>query len=437
MDKRFFGTDGMRGVANKEPITAETILKLGKAVAKIIKRESDKSRCKILIGKDTRLSGHMLEMALAAGICSVGTDVVLVGDMPTPAVAFLTTDMMCDAGAVISASHNPFEDNGIKFFNKQGFKFNDNQELAIEKLLISETMAQDLSPNTSELGRVLKFDDVLGRYLVFLKNSLSRSVDLDGLKIVIDCANGAGFKAAPKVFQELGAEVISLSKDPNGKNINLDCGSLHPESMTQELLKCNADFGVALDGDGDRAIFADERGNVIDGDQIMGMVAVDMLERGLLKKNTLVTTVMSNIGLEISMRERGINLVRTAVGDKNVVERMLRSGYNFGGEQSGHLVFFDYSTTGDGILSALQVGSIMKRKSKSLSELTGWIKKFPQLLKNLPVNCRINFNESPAIQKVIDDCKKRLGPSGRILIRYSGTQSLCRVMVEGEDHELV
>ncbi len=437
MSKRFFGTDGVRGVANQEPITAETVLKLGKAVAKIVDQSVAKNCRRILIGRDTRLSGHMLEMALAAGICSMGTDVVLVGDMPTPAVAFLTTDMMCDAGAVISASHNPFEDNGIKFFDNRGLKLDDEQELAIESLLASETIGQTLS-NKTHLGQVLKLEDALGRYLVFLKNSLPRGASgLKGLKIVVDCANGAGFKAAPKVFQELGAEVISLSTHPDGKNINLDCGSLHPERMSKVVLENGASFGVALDGDSDRSIFADEKGNVVDGDQIMGMVAVDMFERGLLKRDTLVATVMSNVGLEISMKNRGILVVRTQVGDRNVVEKMLTDGYNFGGEQSGHLVFFDHSTTGDGILSALQVGSIMKRTSKPLSELTGWIKKFPQILRNLPISCKKNFEEVPMVRNVIRDCQRRLGESGRILVRYSGTQPLCRVMVEGEDLELV
>lgn len=423
-------------MANEEPITAETVLKLGKALAKIVSETAGANNQRILIGKDTRLSGSMLEMALAAGICSMGMDTILVGDMPTPAVAFLTTDMMCDAGAVISASHNPFEDNGIKFFSNRGLKLDDSQESAIEKLLVSD----EIKPNTDishRLGKVHRLQDALGRYLVFLKSSLPKGSDLRGLKIVVDCANGAAFRAAPVVLSELGAEVVSISTEPDGKNINFDCGSLYPERMTRELLKHKANIGVALDGDGDRAIFADERGNVVDGDQIMGMVAVDMSERGSLKGNTLVATVMSNIGLEIAMKERGIKVVRTPVGDRYVVERMLKEDYNFGGEQSGHLVFFDHSTTGDGILSALQVASIMKRSSKPLSELTGWIKKYPQILKNLQVNSRVNFEEIPAVREVMDECRKRLGDSGRILVRYSGTQSLCRVMVEGKDQELV
>ena len=436
MNRQFFGTDGVRGVANEEPITAETVLKLGKALAKIVLGTGSAGSPKILIGKDTRLSGSMLEMALAAGICSMGMDTILVGDIPTPAVAFLTTDMMCDAGAVISASHNPFEDNGIKFFNNRGLKLDDSQEAAIEKLLVSD----EIKPNNNishQLGKVHRLHDALGRYLVFLKSSLPKGSDLRGLKIVVDCANGAAFKAAPLALSELGADVVPIFTEPDGKNINFDCGSLYPERMIRELLKHKANIGVALDGDGDRAIFADESGNVVDGDQIMGMVAVDMSERGSLKGNTLVATVMSNIGLEMAMKERDIKLVRTPVGDRYVVERMLKEGFNFGGEQSGHLVFFDHSTTGDGVLSALQVASIMKRSSKSLSELTGWIKKYPQILKNLQVNSRVNFEEIPAVREVMNECRKRLGDSGRILVRYSGTQSLCRVMVEGEDQELV
>jgi phosphoglucosamine mutase len=436
MTKRFFGTDGVRGVANREPITAETVLKLGKALARALLESSNEGERRILIGKDTRISGSMLEMAMAAGICSMGLDVLLAGDIPTPAVAFLTRDLMCCAGVVVSASHNPFEDNGLKFFDAQGFKFDDQRELDIESLLVSESIDSDHSI-VHQLGRVSRVEDGSARYLVFLKTSIPKGLNLKGLKIVLDCANGAGYRVAPQIFQELGAEVVPLFASPDGRNINLNCGSLHPEAMTMEILKSGADFGVALDGDGDRAIFADENGATVDGDQIMGMVSLDLFERGLLKHDTLVATVMTNLGLEVAMKQKGIRLVRTTVGDRYVVEAMLKDGYNFGGEQSGHLVFFDYSTTGDGILSALQVASIMKRTSKSLSSLTGWIKKFPQILHNIPIKVRVNFSEVPAVRKVIEDCEKRLGDSGRILIRYSGTQSLCRVMVEGEDQKLV
>ncbi|MFH0957255.1 MAG: phosphoglucosamine mutase [Pseudomonadota bacterium] len=436
MSKRFFGTDGVRGVANREPITPETVLKLGKSVAKIILREPKEGNRRILIGKDTRISGSMLEMALAAGVCSMGLDVLLVGVIPTPAVAFLTRDLVFDVGVVISASHNPFEDNGIKFFDSRGLKFDDQRELDIEKLMISEHIDLDYSID-HQLGRVLPLEDAAGRYIRFLKTSVPKGLNLEGMKIVLDCANGAGHKIAPLVFRELGAEVIPLFTSPDGRNINLDCGSLHPEAMIREITNNGADFGVALDGDGDRAIFTDENGNTVDGDQIMGMVSLDLFERGLLKRDTLVATVMSNLGLEMALKQKGINLLRTAVGDRYVVEAMVKDGYNFGGEQSGHIVFFDYSTTGDGILSALQVASIMKRTSKPLSSLTGWIKKYPQVLHNIPVRDRVNLADVPGVRKVIEDCEKRLGDSGRILIRYSGTQSLCRVMVEGEDQALV
>lgn len=436
MSKRFFGTDGVRGEANREPITAETVLKLGKALALNLIRTSGGGKKKILIGKDTRISGSMLEMALSSGICSMGLDVCLVGDVPTPAVAFLTTDLMCDAGVVISASHNPFEDNGIKFFDSRGLKFDDQRELDIENILTSENIRTD-GLMIRDTGQAFRVDDALGRYLVFLKTSVPKGFNLKGLRIVLDCANGAGYRAGPQIFHELGAEVAPLFVSPDGKNINKNCGSMHTEAMIKEIARTGADIGIALDGDGDRAIFADEKGNTLDGDQIMGMVSLDLSERGLLKRNTLVATVMTNMGLETAMKKKGVSLLRTAVGDRYVVEAMLRGGYNFGGEQSGHLVFFDYSTTGDGILSALQVASIMKRKGEPLSRLAGWIQKYPQVLHNIPVKERVNFDEVPDVKKVIQDCEKRLGSTGRILIRYSGTQLLCRVMVEGEDQELV
>ena len=436
MGKRFFGTDGVRGEANREPITVETVLKLGKALALNLIRTSGRGQKKVLLGKDTRISGSMLEMALSAGIGSMGLDVCLAGDVPTPAVAFLTTDLMCDAGVVISASHNPYEDNGIKFFDSKGLKFDDQREKDIENILTSENIRTDDSMSR-DIGQAFRVDDALGRYLVFLKTSVPKGFNLKWLRIVLDCANGAGYKAAPQIFHELGAEIIPLFVSPDGKNINKDCGSMHPEAMTREIARTGADLGIAFDGDGDRAIFADEKGNTIDGDQIMGMVSLDLSERGLLKRNTLVATVMTNMGLETAMKKKGISLLRTAVGDRYVVEAMMRGGYNFGGEQSGHLVFFDYSTTGDGILSALQVASIMKRKGEPLSLLAGWIQKYPQILHNIPVKERVNFDEVPDIKKVVHECEKRLGSTGRILIRYSGTQMLCRVMVEGEDQELV
>jgi phosphoglucosamine mutase len=431
MPKKLFGTDGIRGVANRDPMTAETALKLGRAIASHSLRQTG-GRHRILVGKDTRLSCYMLESAMCAGICSMGADALLVGPMPTPGIAFLTTNMRCDAGVVISASHNPFQDNGIKFFGRDGFKLSDDTEQQIERLVFSED-SQGPEPSTDRLGRAVRIDDALGRYVVFVKSSLPRDMTLEGMRLVLDCANGAAYRAAPLVFDELGAEVITLGVNPTGRNINLDCGSLHPEVISAEVRRTGAHLGVALDGDADRVIFADEHGNAVDGDQIMGLIAWDMLRKGELKRKTLVATVMSNIGLEIAVTQMGGTLVRTPVGDRYVVERMLKDGYNFGGEQSGHLIFLDRNTSGDGILSALQVLRVMKETGKPLSELASPVKKFPQLLKNVDVSCRRDLEQVPEVRKVMNECNNLLKGRGRLLVRYSGTQDLCRVMAEGED----
>ncbi|MGO9118322.1 MAG: phosphoglucosamine mutase [Desulfomonilaceae bacterium] len=435
MSKRLFGTDGVRGVANLEPMTAETALKLGRAIAYVALSQAGK-RHRILVGKDTRISGYMLETALSAGICSMGADVLLVGPIPTPGIAFLTTNMRCDAGVVISASHNPFQDNGIKFFSRDGFKLSDETEDKIEEMIFSDYI-EEVRPTAEKVGKIARIEDALGRYVVFVKNSFPRDMILDGLSMVLDCANGATYRAAPLVFQELGAEVKALGVHPNGENINHECGSLHPEIMCAEVRRTGASLGVALDGDGDRVIFADEHGNEVDGDQIMGLIAWDMMRRGELQKNTLVATVMSNVGLEMAMKEMGGSLVRTPVGDRYVVERMRKDGFNFGGEQSGHLIFLDRNTSGDGILSALQVLRVMRDTGKPLSELAARVKKYPQILKNIEVVEKRDLNEVPAVQKIIDECSDRLKDRGRLLVRYSGTQSMCRVMAEGEDEEEV
>jgi phosphoglucosamine mutase len=435
MTRKLFGTDGVRGVANREPMTAENALRLGRAIAFPTMDLAGKRR-KILVGKDTRASGYMLETALTAGICSMGADVLLVGPMPTPGIAFLTINMRCDAGVVISASHNPYEDNGIKFFTRDGFKLSDKDEERIENLIFGGTLDKDL-PTADKIGKAVRIDDALGRYIVFVKNSFPRAMNLDGIKMVLDCANGAAYRAAPLVFEELGADVTALAVDPDGTNINKDCGSLNSDSLCREVLRTSADVGVALDGDADRAIFADEKGNEVDGDQIMGFLAEDMIRRNELKNNTLVATVMSNIGLEVAMREMGGALVRTPVGDRYVVEKMLSGGYNFGGEQSGHLVFLDRNTSGDGILSALQVLKVMRYTGKPLSELAARVKKRPQVLKNVPVRCRRDLDEVPELVRVVDDAESRLGNTGRLLVRYSGTQMLCRVMAEGDDDDEV
>ncbi len=435
MTKKLFGTDGVRGVANREPMTVETALKLGRAIA-YLALEHPGTRHRILVGKDTRASGYMLETALTAGICSMGANALLVGPMPTPGIAFLTTNMRCDAGAVISASHNPFEDNGIKFFSRDGFKLSDQEEEKIEHLIFSSAIEQ-IRPTAEKIGKAERIVDALGRYVVFVKNSFPRSMNLVGIKLVLDCANGAAYRAAPLVFEELGARVTALAVHPDGTNINKDCGSLNPEPMCREVRRTSADLGVALDGDADRAIFSDEQGNELDGDQIMGLIAHEMIERGELKSNTLVATVMSNIGLELAMKEMGGALVRTPVGDRHVVEKMLTGGYNFGGEQSGHLIFLDRSTSGDGILSALQVLKVMRDTGKPLSELAQIVKKRPQLLKNVEVHARKKLEEVPEVSTIMKHCRTRLGNTGRLLVRYSGTQMMCRVMAEGENQDEV
>ncbi len=435
MVNRLFGTDGVRGLANREPVTAETALKLGRAIAYMATGPQGK-KAKILVGKDTRISGYMLETALTAGICSMGVDALLVGPMPTPAIAFLTTNMRCDAGVVISASHNPFEDNGIKFFSADGFKLSDELEDEIKRLISSSSL-DSFRPTADKIGKIFRIDDALGRYIVFLKGSVPKSLSLNGFKMALDCANGAAYKAGPLVFEELGAQVKSMNVGPDGRNINDNCGSLHPEQMSHEVRRIGAHIGVALDGDADRVILADENGKEVNGDQVMGLVALDMMRKNTLNNNTLVATVMSNIGLEVAMSGVGVSLARTPVGDRYVVERMRKDGYNFGGEQSGHLIFLDQNTSGDGILSALQVIKIMSETGKPLSELASLVKMFPQVLKNVEVKSRTNLDAIPEVKRVMDEGRRCLNNKGRLLVRYSGTQLLCRVMAEGESEDEV
>lgn len=430
--RKLFGTDGIRGVANVHPMTSEIAMQLGRAVAHIFKNKDRRHR--ILIGKDTRVSGYMLETALASGICSMGVDVLLVGPMPTPGIAFLTTDMRADAGIVISASHNPFQDNGIKIFCRNGFKLPDEKELAIEELMTSKEI-DSLRPTANEVGKAFRIDDAAGRYIVFLKNTFPSNFTLDGFKIVLDCAHGAAYKIAPLVFEELGASVYPLGIDPDGVNINQNCGALYPEAISHTVKEQGADIGIALDGDADRVIFVDESGTEVDGDHIMAICAVDMCRENRLKKNTVVATVMSNIGLDIALKKEGIKMLRTAVGDRYILDEMLQHGYNFGGEQSGHIIFFDLNTTGDGILSALQVLAAMKKSNKKLSELSAVMRRFPQVIDNVEVRNKKDLDSVPEIKKAIDDAEKILSDKGRILVRYSGTQPLCRVMVEGQDEK--
>ncbi|MBC7962376.1 MAG: phosphoglucosamine mutase [Steroidobacteraceae bacterium] len=429
--KKLFGTDGVRGVANIYPMTTEMAMQLGRAAAYIFK-SSSKRRHRIVIGKDTRLSGYMLENALVAGICSMGVDVLLVGPLPTPGIANITSSMRADAGVVISASHNAFQDNGIKFFSADGFKLPDAVELKIEKLIESNKI-DALRPTATEVGKAFRLDDAAGRYIVFLKNTFPPEMDLSGLKIVLDCANGAAYKVAPAVFEELGAEVIALGINPNGTNINAGCGSTCPSVISEAVKQHRADIGIALDGDADRVIVCDEFGNEVDGDHIMAICASDMLKRKLLKKKTLVATVMSNMGLDIALRKSGGQIIKTDVGDRYVVEAMRKGGYNLGGEQSGHMIFLDYSTTGDGILSALKLLAVMRREEKPLSELAEIMIPLPQVLCNTRVSEKHDILSFSDVAAKIADVEQKLANEGRVLIRYSGTEPLLRVMIEGQD----
>ena len=430
MAKQLFGTDGVRGIANMYPMTTEMAMQLGRAAAYVFKHDDRRSR--IVIGKDTRLSGYMIENALAAGICSMGVDVLLVGPLPTPGIAFITASMRADAGVVISASHNPYQDNGIKFFARDGFKLPDAMELQIEDLIFSDQI-DSLRPTAEAVGKAFRVDDAMGRYIVFLKNTFPRELDLVGLKIVLDCAHGAAYRVAPAVLEELGAEVFAYGVEPDGTNINSGCGSTHPEVISAAVREHGADLGIALDGDADRCIFVDEQGNEVDGDHIMAICAIDMLKRDALPKRTVVGTVMSNMGLDIALRQAGGKIVKTDVGDRYVVEEMRRNGYRFGGEQSGHLVFLDHNTTGDGMLSALQILAILRKSGKPLSELASVMTALPQILVNVQVRERRNVEEMPEVKKLIEDVENRLGDAGRVLIRYSGTESLMRIMLEGRD----
>jgi phosphoglucosamine mutase len=432
--RKLFGTDGVRGVANLEPMTSEMAMKLGRAAAHLFMRRS--GRHQIVIGKDTRLSGYMLESALTSGICSMGVDVLLVGPMPTPAIAFLTRSLRADAGVVISASHNPYQDNGIKFFSNDGFKLPDELEIRIETLITSDGI-KHLRPTADAVGKAYRIDDAEGRYIEFVKRSLPRDIDFQGLRVVVDCAHGAAYKVSPKVLQELGATVFVIGDQPDGTNINAGCGAMHPERLQQAVLEHQAHIGIAHDGDADRAVFVCERGNMVDGDHTLAMIALDLHERGQLKRQTAVGTVMSNFGLEQALAKSGVSLVRTPVGDRYLLERMVAEGYNFGGEQSGHLIFLDHNTTGDGLISALQVMALMKRTGRSLSDLAGRMTAVPQVLLNVEVRDKPDLASIPDIQHAIQSGETKLNGTGRILVRYSGTEPLLRIMVEGEHASLI
>ncbi len=431
---RLFGTDGIRATVNKNPMTPETVLRIGMAVAHLLREKHGRNM--ILIGKDTRLSGYMLESALTSGICSMGMNVTLVGPLPTPGIAFLTRTLRLDAGIVISASHNPFKDNGIKFFSSEGFKLPDEIEKKIEALVLDDGLSKN-RPNGSDIGKAYRLDDATGRYIEYIKSTMPKGMTFEGIKIVVDCANGAAYKTTPWLLRELGADVISINDRPDGININEGCGSLHVEGLQKAVKLHKADLGIAHDGDADRTIFCDEKGRLVDGDKVMGMCAVEMKRDKMLKKDTVVSTVMSNIGLDKYLEMNDIKLVRTKVGDRYVVEKMLDGGYNLGGEQSGHLVFLDHNTTGDGPLTAVQVLHMMKKRDSALSKLSQEIKLYPQILTNVEVKHFANIKTIPEIEEAIKAAEKRLEGRGRVLVRPSGTEPKIRIMVEGKDFKLI
>ena len=432
--RRLFGTDGVRGKANEDPMTGEMVMKLGRAAAHIFKNKEGRHR--ILIGKDTRISGYMLESALTSGICSMGVDVFLLGPIPTPAIPFLTRSLRADAGVMISASHNSFEDNGLKFFSRDGFKLPDAMERQIEAL-ISSGEVDAIRPTAEEIGKAYRIDDAEGRYIEFIKNCVPKGLDFQGIKVVIDCAQGAAYKVAPAVLRELGADVVVMGQKPDGMNINRNCGALYPQDLQKKVLECHADVGIAHDGDADRAVFVDEKGIVMEGDAVLVAFALALHKEKALKGDTLVTTVMSNMGVEMALQPKGIQVIRTPVGDRYVLERMRSGGYNLGGEQSGHVIFLDYSTTGDGLITAMQLLSLMKTHGKPVSEWASCMTSLPQVLVNIRVRKRKDISEVPELRDAVLACENKLHKRGRILIRYSGTEPLLRIMIEGENEALI
>ncbi|MDE3067958.1 MAG: phosphoglucosamine mutase [Verrucomicrobiota bacterium] len=435
--KRIFGTDGVRGTANIEPVTAETALKLGRAAAHVFKNLNQPARGrgkhKIVIGKDTRLSGYLLENAISSGILSMGVDVLFIGPLPTPGVAYVTRSLRADAGIVITASHNPYADNGIKFFRADGYKLDDKIEDEIENLVFNGGI-ENIRPTADEIGKAVRIDDALGRYIEFAKAGFPKNLTLENLRIVVDCAHGAAYKSTPCVLRELGAEVIVYGNHPDGMNINRGCGSMHPDHLCAKVVEHRAHLGIAHDGDADRVLLCDEAGRLIDGDDIMAIVALDMLGQKTLAENTLVATVMSNAGLEAALRSAGGRIVRTAVGDKHVIDEMLKNGFNLGGEQSGHLIFRDFGTTGDGLVAALQVLRILRTKETPLSQLVKCWTRFPQRVENVRVREKIPFEKLDGVLELVSSAEAELKPAGgRVLLRYSGTEPKARLLLEGRE----
>jgi phosphoglucosamine mutase len=432
--RKYFGTDGVRGVANIEPMTSETVTRLGMAVAAHLRQPGRKPR--IVIGKDTRLSGYMFETAMATGIVAMGADVWVTGPLPTPGIAFITASMRCDAGVVISASHNPYQDNGIKLFSRAGYKLDDSVEAEIEELMDSPEL-KNMRARPEDVGYTRRIEDARGRYIVHCKATFPDALTLDGVKIVVDGAHGAAYRVAPAVFTELGAHVITINDEPDGRNINENAGALCPEGMCEKVVATGAHLGIALDGDADRLVMCDERGQIVDGDAVMALCATRMLASGKLARNTLVATVMSNIGLERCIKEAGGELLRTDVGDRYVVDAMRRGGYNFGGEQSGHLIFLDHMTTGDGLVAALRVLAVMVGEGRPLSELARVMTRSPQVLVNTRVGRKVPLDTLVEVTKLIAAVEAELGDAGRVLVRYSGTEAKARVMIEGPDEAMI
>lgn len=432
---KLFGTDGVRGIANQHPMTGEMAMSIGRAAAYLLGERDHRGQpkqTKVVIGKDTRLSGYMLENALAAGFCSMGARVFLVGPLPTPGIAFITRSMRADIGVVISASHNAYQYNGIKIFDQNGYKMSDELESKIEVTMKSGEL-EKCRPTMDLIGKANRIDDAIGRYIVYLKDTFPNELTLDGIRVVLDCANGAAYKVAPIVLDELGAEVFSMGVSPNGLNINDHVGAVYPQAMCKAVHEHRAEIGISLDGDADRVILSDENGEIVDGDQILAICGTYMLQQGTLAGSTVVATPMSNMGLQIALKKAGGKLVQAQVGDRYIVEEMKKNAYNLGGEQSGHVVFLNHGTTGDGLLAALKILAIMRRTGKPLSELKKVMTHYPQVLENIPVRVKEDLKKFPKIQTVIKKIESALGENGRVLVRFSGTEPLARVMVEGED----
>ena len=439
--KRIFGTDGVRGVANVEPVTAETALKLGRAAAHVFKNLETQSRGrgkhKIVIGKDTRLSGYMLESALSSGILSMGVDVLFIGPLPTPGVAYVTRSLRADAGIVITASHNPYDDNGLKFFRSDGYKLDDVVENKIEELVFSGEI-ETIRPTAEEIGKAVRIEDALGRYIEYAKSSFPKNLTLEGLRIVVDCAHGAAYKSTPCVLRELGAEVIVYGNEPDGSNINKNCGCMHPENLCRKVREHQAHAGIAHDGDADRVLLCDETGTLIDGDDIMAIIGLERLAQGTLPKKTLAATVMSNAGLDAAIHAAGGSVIRTNVGDQNVLAAMLRGDFYFGGEQSGHIIFRDHGTTGDGLIAALQILRVMKITGNPLSQLAQCWTRFPQLLTNVIVREKKPFEQFDGLLRLVAQAEAEVKThGGRVLLRYSGTEPKARLLIEGRDAEVL